>query len=54
MRLWADRPYLHKETLTGLVALAFSAQFLRCTARTAINVQFVRDELRPQLHGVIA
>jgi two-component system, LytTR family, response regulator len=50
VRLWADRPYLHKETLTGLVARLSPLQFLRVHRSHAINVQFVR-ELRPQLHG---
>ena len=50
VRLWADRPYLHKETLTGLVARLPPLKFLRVHRSHAINVQFVR-ELRPQLHG---
>ena len=50
VRLWADRPYLHKETLTGLVSRLPAHTFLRIHRSHAINVQFVR-ELRPQLHG---
>jgi two-component system LytT family response regulator len=50
VRLWAERPYLHKETLTGLVARLSPQQFLRVHRSHAVNVQFVR-ELRPQLHG---
>ena len=50
VRLWADRPYLHKETLTGLVARLSPLTFLRVHRSHAVNVQFVR-ELRPQLHG---
>ena len=50
VRLWADRPYLHKETLTGLVARLSPLSFLRVHRSHAVNVQFVR-ELRPQLHG---
>ena len=50
VQLWADRPYLHKETLTGLVARLSPLTFLRVHRSHALNVQFVR-ELRPQLHG---
>jgi two-component system, LytTR family, response regulator len=50
VRLWADRPYLHKETLTGLVSRLPPQTFLRIHRSHAINVHFVR-ELRPQLHG---
>ena len=50
VRLWADRPYLHKETLTGLVSRLPPHTFLRIHRSHAINVHFVR-ELRPQLHG---
>lgn len=50
VRLWADRPYLHKETLTGLVARLSPHTFLRIHRSHAVNVHFVR-ELRPQLHG---
>jgi len=50
VRLWAERPYLHKETLTGLVARLSPQNFLRVHRSHAVNVAFVR-ELRPQLHG---
>jgi two-component system, LytTR family, response regulator len=50
VRLWAERPYLHKETLTGLLSRLSPQMFLRVHRSHAINVQFVR-ELRPQLHG---
>jgi two-component system LytT family response regulator len=50
VRLWADRPYLHKEALTGLVARLSPLSFLRVHRSHAVNVKFVR-ELRPQLHG---
>ena len=50
VRLWAERPYLHKETLSGLVARLSPLDFLRVHRSHAINVQRVR-ELRPKLHG---
>ena len=50
VRLWADRPYLHKETLTGLVARLDPHEFLRIHRSHAVNVRYVR-ELRPLLHG---
>ena len=50
VRLWAERPYLHKETLSGLVARLSPLDFLRVHRSHAINVQCVR-ELRPKLHG---
>jgi len=50
VRLWADRPYLHKETLTGLVARLDPREFLRIHRSHAVNVRYVR-ELRPLLHG---
>lgn len=50
VRLWADRPYLHKETLTGLVARLDPNEFLRIHRSHAVNVRYVR-ELRPLLHG---
>jgi two-component system LytT family response regulator len=50
VRLWADRPYLHKETLTGLVARLDPNEFLRIHRSHAVNVRCVR-ELRPLLHG---
>src|SRR5207248_1304818 len=50
VRIWADRPYLHKETLTRLVGRLDPAEFLRVHRSHALNIRVVR-ELRPQLHG---
>jgi two-component system LytT family response regulator len=50
VRIWADRPYLHKETLTGLMLRLDPADFLRIHRSHAVNIRLVR-ELRPQLHG---
>jgi two-component system, LytTR family, response regulator len=50
VRIWADRPYLHKETLTGLMRRLDPAEFLRVHRSHAVNLRLVR-ELRPQLHG---
>jgi len=50
VRLWADRPYLHKETLTRLMSFLDPAEFLRIHRSHAVNMQSVR-ELRPLLHG---
>lgn len=50
VRIWADRPYLHKETLTGLMQKLDPAEFLRIHRSHAVNIRLVR-ELRPQLHG---
>jgi two-component system, LytTR family, response regulator len=50
VRIWADRPYLHKETLTGLMLRLDPAEFLRIHRSHAVNIRLVR-ELRPQLHG---
>ena len=50
VRLWADRPYLHKETLTRLLSFLDPAEFLRIHRSHAVNIQSVR-ELRPLLHG---
>jgi two-component system LytT family response regulator len=50
VRLWADRPYLHKETLTRLMSSLDPAEFLRIHRSHAVNIQSVR-ELRPLLHG---
>ena len=50
VRIWADRPYLHKETLTGLVARLDPGRFLRIHRSHAVNIECVR-ELRPLLHG---
>jgi two-component system, LytTR family, response regulator len=53
VRLWADRAYLHKETLTGLMARLDPLEFLRIHRSHAVNVRHVR-ELRPLLHGEYA
>ena len=53
VRIWAERPYLHKETLTGLVARLDPREFLRIHRSHAVNVRHVR-ELRPLLHGEYA
>jgi two-component system LytT family response regulator len=50
VRLWADRPYLHKVTLTHLMSSLDPAEFLRIHRSHAVNIQSVR-ELRPLLHG---
>jgi two-component system LytT family response regulator len=50
VRIWADRPYLHKETLTSLVARLDPALFVRVHRSHAVNATLVR-ELRPRLHG---
>ncbi len=50
VRIWADRPHLHKETLTGLVARLDPALFVRVHRSHAVNAAFVR-EFRPRLHG---
>ena len=50
VRLWAERPYLHKETLTGLIARLDPAEFLRVHRSHGVNLRAVR-ELRPLLHG---
>ena len=50
VRIWADRPYLHKDTLSGLCARLDPAEFLRVHRSHAVNLRLVR-ELHPQLHG---
>lgn len=50
VRIWAGRPYLHKETLTGLCARLDPTEFLRVHRSHAVNLRLVR-ELHPQLHG---
>jgi two-component system, LytTR family, response regulator len=50
VRIWADRPCLHKETLTSLVARLDPALFVRVHRSHAVNAAFVR-ELRSHLHG---
>src|ERR1700675_2064836 len=41
--IWADRPYLHKETLTRLLASLDPAQFVRIHRPHAVNVRRVRE-----------
>src|SRR4051812_42515413 len=50
VRIWADRMYLHKETLAGLCARLDPQQFLRVHRSHAVRIDSVR-ELQPQLHG---
>jgi two-component system LytT family response regulator len=50
VRIWTDRPYLHKETLTGLMERLHPRDFLRIHRSHAVNIRVVR-ELRPQVHG---
>lgn len=50
VRIWTDRPYLHKETLTGLMERLDPREFLRVHRSHAVNIRVVR-ELRPQVHG---
>lgn len=50
VRIWTDRPYLHKETLTGLIGRLDPTQFVRIHRSHAVRIDTVR-ELRPQLHG---
>jgi two-component system, LytTR family, response regulator len=50
VRIWADRAYLHKETLTGLCARLDPHEFLRVHRSHAVNLRLVR-ELHPLLHG---
>lgn len=50
VRLWADRPYLHKDTLPHLLSRLDPETFVRVHRSHAVNVAAVRG-LRPQLHG---
>jgi two-component system LytT family response regulator len=50
VRIWADRMYLHKETLAGLCARLDPLQFLRVHRSHAVRIDSVR-ELVPRLHG---
>ena len=50
VRIWADRMYLHKETLAGLCARLDPQQFLRIHRSHAVRIDSVR-ELVPRLHG---
>jgi two-component system LytT family response regulator len=53
VRLWAERPWLHKETLTGLLARLDPRTFLRIHRSHAVNLHAVR-ELAPRPHGEFA
>ena len=50
VRIWAERAYLHKETLTGLCARLDPRDFLRVHRSHAVNLRLVR-ELHPLMHG---
>jgi two-component system LytT family response regulator len=50
VRIWADRMYLHKETLAGLCARLDPEHFLRIHRSHAVRIDGVR-ELVPRLHG---
>jgi two-component system LytT family response regulator len=50
VRIHADRPYLHRETLAGICARLDPARFLRVHRSHAINIERVR-ELKPLSHG---
>jgi two-component system LytT family response regulator len=50
VRLWADRSWLYKDTLTGLCARLDPADFLRVHRSHAVNLKAVR-ELVPRSHG---
>jgi two-component system LytT family response regulator len=50
VRIWADRMYLHKETLAGLVARLDPGQFVRVHRSHAVRIDCVR-ELVPMAHG---
>ena len=50
VRIWADRMYLHKETLAGLCGRLDPRDFLRVHRSHAVRIDSVR-ELVPRLHG---
>jgi len=50
VRLWTDRTWLHKETLTGLCERLDPAEFLRVHRSHAVNMRYLR-ELEPMTHG---
>jgi two-component system LytT family response regulator len=50
VRLWTERSWLHKETLSGLCARLDPREFLRVHRSHAVNVRAVR-ELKPLVHG---
>src|SRR3954447_4556967 len=43
VRIWTDRPYLHKETLTGLMEKLDPTEFLRIHRSHAVNIRVVRE-----------
>ena len=53
VRIFAERSYLHKETLTGMMLRLDPAEFLRVHRSHAVNIRVVR-ELRPLMHGEYA
>jgi two-component system LytT family response regulator len=50
VRIWADRAWLHKETLTRLCARLDPALFLRIHRSHAVSLRMLR-ELQPCPHG---
>ena len=50
VRIWADRMYLHKETLGELCGRLDPQQFLRVHRSHAVRIDCVR-ELVPRMHG---
>ena len=50
VRIWADRMYLHKETLGKLCERLDPRQFLRVHRSHAVRIDCVR-ELVPRMHG---
>ena len=50
VRIWADRMYLHKETLAGLCERLDPRQFIRVHRSHALRIDCVK-ELVPRLHG---
>jgi two-component system LytT family response regulator len=50
VRLWTERSWLHKDTLSGLCARLDPAEFLRVHRSHAVNVGAVREML-PRSHG---
>jgi len=53
VRVWAERAWFHKETLSGLMTRLDPACFARVHRSHAVSVQAVR-ELKPQPHGEYA
>jgi len=43
VRIWADRPYLHKQTLSGLMQMLDPGEFLRVHRSHAVNIRLVRE-----------